>query len=103
AAPPAPLAPPAPPAVDVADAFAEMLAAEQGEPRAASPARPAPPPPAPPAFEITDALIERIAAEVARRLVGGPLRDAVADVVGASAERLVREEIERIRAKTREG
>jgi len=78
----------------VADAFSALLAVEQGEP-GARPVRltvhAAP--------EITEELIEQVTSRVVARLGHGALRDVVADVVSAVAERLVREEIERIRNK----
>lgn len=69
-----------------------------------------PPPPAPP--EITDDMLERVAGRVAERVQGsfsidhlrdaiaGAIRDTVRAVVSETSERLVREEIERIRSKT---
>jgi CheY-like chemotaxis protein len=78
----------------VADAFSALLAVEQGEPGAV-PVRltvhAAP--------QITDELIEQVTSRVIARLGYGALREVVADVVSAVAERLVREEIERIRNK----
>lgn len=78
----------------VADAFSALLAVEQGEPGAV-PVRltlgAAP--------HISDELIEQVTARVVERLGHGTLREVVADVVSAVAERLVREEIERIRNK----
>ena len=78
----------------VADAFSALLAVEQGEPGAV-PVRlmvhAAP--------QITDELIEQVTNRVVDRLGHGAMREVVADVVSAVAERLVREEIERIRNK----
>jgi CheY-like chemotaxis protein len=78
----------------VADAFSALLAVEQGEPGAV-PVRltlgAAP--------QINDELIEQVTARVIDRLGHATLRNVVADVVSAVAERLVREEIERIRNK----
>lgn len=105
--PPAPPAAPAP----LADDFAALLAFEQGE-------RPHPPRPEPPAPEvklvapeITDEMLDQIAARVAERLsasaFGNQLRDAMAatmkdtvrSVVSETSERLVRDEIERIKSR----
>jgi CheY-like chemotaxis protein len=76
------------PASHVADAFASLLAAEQGEmPHAQAPV-----------IEISDEVIDRIAARVAEHLTEGMLIDTVSHIVGAVTERLVKEEIARIRA-----
>ena len=100
---------------DVADDFAALLAFEQGEhphPPAPAPA-PAPAPvivQAPPP-EITDAMLEQIADRVAERLNAGSLgdqlreamtatiRDTVRAVVSETSERLVRDEIARLKAQ----
>jgi DNA-binding response OmpR family regulator len=89
-APPAPVAPaaPAPPALTVADAFETLLAAEQGQP----------PPEHRPAVDLTDDVIERIAARVAERLSQDVLIDRVSEIVSAVSERLVKEEIAKIRS-----
>ena len=90
----APVAPMAPnflttmSASPVADAFESLLAAEQGEVL----------PPQAPTIEITDEVIERIAIRVAERLTQSLLMDKVTDIVSAATERLVKEEIARIRA-----
>jgi CheY-like chemotaxis protein len=113
-APPATLLPPAPtpptapalalplphppPLPSLPDAFAALLAAEQGEtPSEASALWPADAAPAPaPLF--TDDLIEEIVRRVLARLSDTVVRDAIADVASQVAERLVLEEIARIRA-----
>ena len=80
----------------LADAFAALLAAEQNvatTPEAA--AWPATPPLAP---LVTDDLVEQVSTRVLERLSDRVVRDTVADLVSAIAERLVREEIERIKA-----
>ena len=105
AAAPAPPAAPAltlplpspPPLPTLPDAFAALLAAEQGEPPestdglwpAAVPA---------PAAAITDEMLEDVTRRVLDRLSDTVVRDAVADIVSKVAERLVREEIARIKA-----
>jgi hypothetical protein len=69
-----------------------------------------PPPPEPP--QITDDMLERVSGRVAERVQGsfsidhlrdaiaGAIRDTVRAVVSETSDRLVREEIERIRSKT---
>lgn len=99
-APPPPGAPtgapsPAPLPASLVDAFAALLAAEQKiglTPSAAMPAvaPPSPPPPGP--APLTDDMIEDVAARVLSRL-SAEARPSILDV----AERLVREEIERIK------
>lgn len=93
----------------VADDFAQLLAFEQGEHHE---------PPMPPAPEvrlvtpeITEAMLDQIAARVADRLNGvlfgdqmknamtATVRETVRDIVSDTSERLVRDEIERIRSK----
>jgi CheY-like chemotaxis protein len=49
---------------------------------------------------VTDALIEAVTRRVAERLGRAAVRDVVADVVADVAERLIREEIARIRSRT---
>ena len=108
---PAPPPPPPPPESQVADDFAALLAFEQGE---------QPHPPAPAAApvivqaaapEITDAMLDQIAERVAVRLNAGSLgehlraeitatiRETVHAVVSETSERLVRDEIARIKAQ----
>lgn len=117
-APTAPVAPMAPPASfvpgSVADDFAALLAFETGDafpPRVAPPAAalPAAVPAATP--EITSAMLDEIAERVAERLSAGgfgadlrqsmtvAIRDTVRAVVADSSERLVRDEIARIKAR----
>ena len=105
-APPAPPpAPPAPPVAPleassgrsiIADAFSALLAAEQGEPGAA-PVRLAGNGSAP---VVTDTMIDDVAKRVIERLALGSsdqMHAIVKDIVSGIAERLVREEIDRIR------
>ncbi|MDO8794244.1 MAG: response regulator [Vicinamibacterales bacterium] len=79
----------------VADAFTALLAVEQGEPGAApvrltaAPAEPV----------ITDAFLDEVVRRVVERLSPGAARDVITDIVSEVAERLVREEIERIRKR----
>ncbi len=103
-----PLLPPAevlaaPRAVPLTDAFAALLDAERaGQPDpalrvvVAPPAAPAPVPAAAPAFDL-DALADQIASRVLAQLSDRIVRETVADITSATAERLVREEIERIK------
>ncbi|MGQ0734248.1 MAG: hypothetical protein ACT4QD_11395 [Acidobacteriota bacterium] len=74
---------------EVSDAFLALLAVEQGRPTSA-PARTH-------TLELTEGAIDRIAARVVQRLLEGPLGDTVTRVVEEVSERLVREEIARIR------
>jgi CheY-like chemotaxis protein len=108
-APAAPVAPtvPAAPArhgelPSLADAFAALLAAEQGEPLPATAPRwpgtaNAAPSDTGTALD-TDALVEDITARVLDRLSDQVVRETVAEIVSRVAEQLVREEIERIKA-----
>jgi CheY-like chemotaxis protein len=105
--PPAPVAPPEPAravaAPSLSDAFAALLAAEQSHDVApVRPPAPAPPAPAPaaraeasaaPPIAITEDLIETIVRRVVERLTATAVQDQVLQV----AERLVREEIARIK------
>jgi hypothetical protein len=75
-------------APEVADAFEALLAAEESGEEFI-----------PAAVHLPDYVIERIAARVAHKLNDGALKDTVRDIVTEVAERLVREEITRIRAK----
>jgi hypothetical protein len=78
----------------LADAFARLLAAEQGDAGALVATRlPAPSLPA----RLSDADIERLSARIAARLIEGPVGDEVRRIVADVAARLVREEIARIR------
>ena len=108
-APPAPVAPvrPAAPALELplpnppplpalADAFAALLAAEQGEPLSTTagtwPAS------LRPAAVVDEELIEDVTRRVLDRLSDTVVREAVADIASTIAERLIREEIERIKS-----
>jgi CheY-like chemotaxis protein len=101
--PATPVAPPAPsvelPRISalppLADAFAAILAAEQGEPGTSAAAN------WPATNSSTDALVEQVTRRVLDHLSDKVVRDAVSDIVSQIAERLVREEIERIKASIR--
>ena len=79
----------------IADAFSALLAVEQGEPGAV-PVRLAVSDSTAPA---NDEVVEEITRRVVERLGPDAARDLVADVVSRVAERLVRDEIQRIRNK----
>jgi CheY-like chemotaxis protein len=89
-----PAAPPADSGNVILDAFHALLAMEQGEPRPAvgAPAAPAAP------VAITDELVEEVTRRVLERLAPNAARELVRQVVGEVAERLIREEIARIKA-----
>jgi hypothetical protein len=78
----------------IADAFSALLAAEQGD-------ADAPPVRLPVAgtLQVTDEMVDEVARRVVERLGSHAVHDLVAEVVSRIAERLVREEIERIRNK----
>lgn len=111
---PAPVTPPHVPVPEVqrepvalpplADAFAAILAAEQHEPVSALtdlwPASPAAPPAASAngGLALGDEAMEAITRRVLDRLSDQVVRETVADLVSDVAERLVREEIERIKS-----
>jgi CheY-like chemotaxis protein len=79
----------------LADAFAAILAAEQSEPLpSASATWPATAP-------ASDELVDRIARRVLDRLSDKVVRETVAELVSQIAERLIREEIELIKASIR--
>jgi CheY-like chemotaxis protein len=79
----------------VADMFAALFAAEQGE--SVAPAVPAAPPQGEPAA-VTDSLVDEVTRRVVERLAPDAAHDLVAQIVSEVAERLVREEISRIKA-----
>jgi CheY-like chemotaxis protein len=80
----------------ISEAFAALLAAEKNElPTANAPLWPPRPVGVPP---LDDQTINRIAKLVAEQLSDRAIREIVGEIVTATAERLVREEIERIKA-----
>jgi poly(A) polymerase Pap1 len=85
--------------VPVADAFAALLEAEQqGAALPSAPGEvtmPAVPFGAP---VVTDALVDAVVERLVQRLGGSALQDTVARLVSEAAERLVRAEIERLKA-----
>jgi hypothetical protein len=106
---PEPAAPPEPAAVHmsgrqpasglIAEAFAELLALEDGEPgaRAVRLAFGENKPPAAVEPTLSDAMIEDVVRRVIQRMTPDLVRAVVADIVSETAERLVKEEIDRIR------
>ena len=86
----------APPTPDlVAQAFTALLALEEGEP-GARPVRLTTSEGEP---RITDALVDDLTRRIIERLAPNMVRDVVVQVVSDVTDRLVREEIERIRNK----
>jgi DNA-binding response OmpR family regulator len=85
----APAAPEASP-VGLAQTFATLLAVEQGELPASALAAPS--------GVNEDELVDRIARRVVEQMGDRAVRDLAADIVSRTAERLVREEIDRIKA-----
>lgn len=79
----------------IADAFAALLALEEGDP-GAKPVRLTTAAEEP---VITDALVDEVARRVLQRLAPDTARGIVVEVVSEIAERLVREEIARIRSR----
>ena len=79
----------------LADVFATLLTAEQTESGAAAEA----PRFVPASSAVTDDVIEEVARRVLERLPERVARETVTNIVTAAAERLVREEIDRIKAK----
>jgi CheY-like chemotaxis protein len=79
----------------LSEAFAAILAAERRE---SSSAEPVAWPPSASSRPLGEEAIDEIVQRVVARLAEQPLRGAVADTVSQIAERLVREEIERIKA-----
>jgi hypothetical protein len=83
----------------IADAFSALLAAEQGEPGAAPPRLAGNGSAAP---VVTDTMIDDVAKRVIQRLALGSsdqMQAMVKEIVSSVAERLVREEIDRIRGQ----
>jgi hypothetical protein len=78
----------------LADAFAAILAAERRDPARASAA------PAWPSHSasVPDDLVDQVTRRVLEQLSDQVVRDTVSDLVSSIAERLIREEIEKIKA-----
>jgi len=80
----------------IADIFTALFAVEQGEPGAAPVLLSAPPAAAPVA--VTDAMVDEVTRRVIERLAPDAANDLVREIVSEVAERLIRDEIARIRA-----
>jgi CheY-like chemotaxis protein len=93
-----PAAPPAPAITgvspEIAAAFDWLLAAEQGQPLPSD----ALPAPAGSRSVAMDTIVDEVARRVIERLADRGVRDQVVEIVSNIAERLVREEIERLKA-----
>jgi hypothetical protein len=88
----------------LADAFAAILAAEQNEGLpGADLAWSAAPIAAPAGAGLSEADIDAVARRVLEQLSDSVVRETVADLVSRVAERLVREEIERIKSSIEPG
>jgi CheY-like chemotaxis protein len=102
-APAAPMLPPAVPAAampSLGDAFAALLAAEQSDASVAEwPGVTAAQPAAAPV--VTDAMIDDVVRRVLDRMSDAVVRETTAAIVSTIAERLVRDEIERIKASVK--
>jgi len=84
----------------IAEAFGALLALEDGQPGARAVRLTFDEKTAPPAAvepTITDAMIEDVVRRVIDRMAPDVIRTLVADIVSETAERLVKEEIDRIR------
>jgi hypothetical protein len=79
----------------VAQAFTALLALEEGEPGA----RPVRLTTSDGELRLTDQLVDEVTRRIIERLAPNLVRDVVVQVVSEVTERLVREEIERIRNK----
>jgi CheY-like chemotaxis protein len=79
----------------VADMFAALFAVEQGESIAPATSFPTPRPQAP---AVTDNLVDEVTRRVIERLAPEAAHDLVAQIVSEVAERVIREEIARIKA-----
>jgi DNA-binding response OmpR family regulator len=90
---PGPPAVPSPPRNPLAHAFTLLLAVEQGELDSGAITIGT----ISPRVEITDELVDRITRQVLERLAPGAARTLVSEIVSEIAERLVHEEIQRIR------
>ena len=81
----------------VADMFAALFAAEQGEEVAPPPPYQAPRTPIAPT-SVTDSLVDEVTRRVVARLAPDAVNELVVQIVSEVAERLIREEISRIKA-----
>jgi CheY-like chemotaxis protein len=79
----------------IADIFSALFAVEQGE-AGAAPVHLSPPKPAPVA--VTDAMVDEVTRRVIERLAPDAAHELVREIVSEVAERMIRDEIGRIRA-----
>jgi CheY-like chemotaxis protein len=86
------------PLPSLGDAFAAILAAEGGEASDGRPGWPASFAIPEPTIEVTDEIIDRVVGRVIERLSDRVVRDTTREVVAQVAERLVRDEIDRIKS-----
>jgi hypothetical protein len=91
---PAPAAVPGDGGNIILDAFNALLAMEQGEPRPAVRSHASATAP----VAVTDELVDEVTRRVIERLAPGAAREVVKQVVAEVAERLIREEIARIKS-----
>jgi len=84
----------------LAAAFAAILAAEQAAPESAAAAWPST---VTVGAAVTEDLVEQVTRRVLERLSDRVVRETVADIVSAVAERIVREEIERLKGAAQSG
>jgi CheY-like chemotaxis protein len=82
----------------LAEAFAALLEAEHA---AAPGPRPSWPASEPPRVAVSGEVVDQVTRQVLDRLSDGVVRETVSDIVSGVAERLVREEIERIKSNIR--
>jgi len=82
----------------VADMFAALFAAEQGEEVAPAAPYQAPSRPSGAPATVTDSLVDEVTRRVVERLAPDAANELVAQIVSEVAERLIREEISRIKA-----
>jgi CheY-like chemotaxis protein len=87
----------------VGNAFDALMSLDEADPDDASSAAPVTPPVAPPDAEpvVSEALVDAVAARVLARLAPQGIENMVGRIVAEVAERLVQEEIDRIRGRNR--
>jgi CheY-like chemotaxis protein len=90
--------PAAPAGVPISEMFGALLAAERGGPAPSTPASQGGEVTFPPGSVPPDALVEQVYQRVVERLTDRAVRDVVCEIVSGVADRLVREEVERLKA-----
>jgi CheY-like chemotaxis protein len=93
-----PETPAAPAGVPISEMFGALLAAERGSPAPSAPPSPGGEVTLSPGTVPLDTLVEQVYQRVVERLADRALRDVVSEIVSGIAERLVREEVERLKA-----